>query len=560
MPKTKAPGNIIVGWFGTSDILSMNAWRNKQGLEIEVKNPFNPNMDGVEAVGRNGPFRTLSDELDAEIVYILVSEAYKDGTEGIREWVQRGTKARCETILTGVANPVSFEEVYEAAEAFFAKYWDSSRASLFNFNLTPGTSTMMAIMLYLSQVRYSGSKAWRVIEPQYVGEDGKRIVEVRLPFRIPVEIFDQESSSILADESSLEEAMCVFAPNPSVNFLLLGESGVGKTRYAKKLHLACKGGNDNNFQELNCAELATDPTMFRTALFGHTKGSYTGATEGAKGAFERAENGTLFLDEIGEIPLAQQAILLRAIQTKEILPLGAKQTKQVQNVRIVAATNKDLVEAVRKGEFREDLYFRIAMYVLKLSPLRTIIRENPDKFRKIVRDVLNDLGTEAPDLKAEWELDEAGWQLLESYLWPGNIRELSRVLLLSCISARRKSSNTLFAEDIKRHMARFRPMAEMLAEKNGLRAEGGQGGTDTVSFPMDLNAWLNDREKEIIEKAMRQADDNIAKAAELLGMDYNNLYYRLNRDNKKEEKAQEQKGRKARSRQDQKPKEEPGAE
>lgn len=559
MPKTKAPGNIIVGWIGSNDVRRMNAWRNMQGLEVELKKHFNPNMDGVEVVGHNGPFRTLSDELDAETVYILVSEEFKDVAEQFREWVQRGTKARCETIQTGVANPTSYEEIYEAAEDFFAKHWDSSRASLFNFNLTPGTPAMMAIMLYLSQVRYAGGKAWRVIEPQFVGEDGKRIFEVRLPFRIPIEIFDQESSPILADESSLEEAMCVFAPNPSVSFLLLGESGVGKTRYAKELHRAC-GGNKDNFQELNCAELATNSTMFRSSLFGHTKGAFTDAHEAKVGAFKLAENGTLFLDEIGEIPLAEQAILLRALQDKEVQRVGATAKEPVRNVRIVAATNKDLVEAVRKGEFREDLYFRIAMYVLKLSPLRTIIRENPDKFRRIVRDVLNGLGTEAPDLKAEWELDEAGWQVLESYLWPGNIRELRQVLLLSCISARRKSSNTLFAEDIKRHLARFRPMGEMLAEKKGLRAEGGQGGSDTVSFPMDLNAWLNDREKEIIEKAMRQADGNIAKAAELLGMDYNNLYYRLNRDNKKEERAQEQKGRKARSRQEQKPKEEPGAE
>lgn len=512
--------SIIVSWIGGKDIAAMTAWRRKNGLPVsdtDRKSFFT----GEEAPGHNGPVRTLTDGREAERIYLLVSKEFEADAENMRDWVARGNKAACTLVMTGLDDPTSYEEVYAAAEDFFRKHWHNNDAERFCFNLTPGTPAIQAIMLYLSQVRYAGGQAWRVVEPKYA-QDGCQCFEVRLPFRLPVESWRQGGGS-LADEGQLQEILSVYAPVRAVTILLLGESGVGKTHFARRIHAGC-GGNDACFVEVNCAELAAgDGNMFRAELFGAKKGSYSGAYKDTVGAFVRARGGTLFLDEIGEIPLERQAILLRALQEKKIERVGGG-SEDVTDVRIIAATNKNLAEEVRAGRFRQDLFYRIAMCPVYLPPLRRLACHDEARFRQTVEDTLESLGRDTPQLKRNWTLDEDVWPLLLSYAWPGNIRELRHVLFLACVRVESRGGCILKKGDVERHLA-FAEQFSALAAPEGRADEEGEGDF----LPENLDAWLERKRTLFIERAMRQAGNNRAAAARRLGIPYQKLTYHMER-------------------------------
>lgn len=549
---------IIVSWIGSADIKAMKEWCKENNVDISKKGAIKA-CPKADQKGKNGPIRTLTDSLNAEIIYLLVSASFKDSAEKVREWVERGTTAKCELELTHVQDPSSYDDVYMAMEKFFQKHWSKAKSSLFNFNINPGTPAMQAIMLYLSQVRYAGGTAWRVVSPEYA-LNGNQCFEVRLPFRLPVEVWHGELNSSLADEELLHEVLTIYAPVRSVNILLLGETGVGKTYFARRIHDAC-GGTKDNFVSVNCAELAAgDGNMFRAALFGVKKGAYPDAKESA-GAFKLASGGTLFLDEIGEIPLERQAILLSALQEKSFTVVGGPKIN-VDNVRIIAGTNRDLPQEIRAGRFREDLFFRIAMCPVRLPNLHSIIVSHWDHFQDLVRQLLADLRSEAPELDRDWAIDEQVWPVLRSYTWPGNIRELRHVLLLSCISASARKSNVITDRDIERHLAILSPLLsssqpsaeqkyrqqdvlaqsvvpkEISAEKKQhapeveplpmakVSDEKDSADSDKEDFlPSNLKEWLCDKREEFIKKALARCNGSKTQAGRLLGLTYQQVDY-----------------------------------
>ncbi len=193
--------------------------------------------------------------------------------------------------------------------------------------------------------------------------------------------------------------------------LLEGESGSGKELVARALHASSSVGS-GPFLALNCAALPRD--LVASELFGHRRGAFTGATESRRGAFDLADGGTLFLDEIGEIAIELQAVLLRALETGEIRPVGSEQTRRV-DVRIVAATNRDLAQAVSDGEFREDLYFRLAVVKLGVPPLR----ERREDIEPLARHFAEEAGGELSDVIIEQ---------LKRRSFRGNVRELRNVV------------------------------------------------------------------------------------------------------------------------------------
>lgn len=539
--------DIIVAWVGRTDIDCMNAWRLARGM-APTDPFFEPGkLTGEEKKGHNGPIRTLTDELEAAHVYLLASAEYAGHALFVRNWVQRGTRARCQVVETGVRNPSSYEEVYEACEAFFRRYWRPGIAGLFNFDLTPGTPAMQAVMLCLSQIRYAGGRAWTTVAPRYA-VDGRQHFEVRLPFRLPVEALSSSGRADMVDEALREEVLRVYAPVRAVNILLLGESGVGKTHFARQIHQACSP--DGPFVELNCAELAGgDVNMFRAALFGAKKGSYSGAYRDTKGAFARAANGTLFLDEIGEIPLACQSVLLRAIQEKEVEPVGGEGVKvPVENVRIVSATNRDLLEEVRRGRFREDLYYRVAMLPVSLPPLREVLAEDRTRFRRLVETVLAEIGEETKDLGGEPALNREARDALCFHSWPGNIRELRHVLLLARVGARGRGSDLVTAADIERHLHRF--------DTPGYRGAGVAGSRERETEPVATNAspmakelpplghltldeWLSQMRHAYIDQALRESGGNTARAAKSLGISYQQVLYDRRKKRRDERKPRD---------------------
>jgi len=198
-----------------------------------------------------------------------------------------------------------------------------------------------------------------------------------------------------------------------VDVLIRGESGVGKDVVARELHRR-SDRRSKPFVKVNCAALPAD--LLESELFGHKKGSFTGAIADRPGHFVAADGGTVFLDEIGDMPLAMQSKLLRVLQEGEVRPVGSNKVVHV-DVRIVAASNKDLRGMCRAGTFREDLYFRLAVITIQLPPLR----ERKGDVRHLVRFFLERMKTE---LGREASVTDAALALLERWRWPGNVREL----------------------------------------------------------------------------------------------------------------------------------------
>ena len=224
---------------------------------------------------------------------------------------------------------------------------------------------------------------------------------------------------IIGRSAGLDNALstAVRVANTDLTVLITGESGVGKEVFSNIIH-SLSPRKHGKFIAVNCG--AIPEGTINSELFGHTKGSFTGATTDRKGYFETVSGGTIFLDEIGEMPLETQTFLLRVLENGEITPVGASKTLKV-DVRIVAATNVDLWDKIKKGRFREDLYYRLSTVPIKVPPLRERKEDIYLLFRKFVNDFAEKYRSRPV------QLDERAVILLENYAWHGNIRELRNV-------------------------------------------------------------------------------------------------------------------------------------
>ncbi len=289
------------------------------------------------------------------------------------------------------------------------------------------------------------------------------------------------------------------APSNST-VLIVGESGTGKELIARAIHDGSPRRN-KPFIAINCA--AIPDTLIESELFGHEKGSFTGANAREIGIFEAADGGTVFLDEIGEMNVAMQAKLLRAIQEKEIRRVGGKVNIGL-DVRLVSATNKELEHEIKKGLFREDLFYRLNVIRVNLPPLRergsdikTLAEFFLEKYSKAAGITLDGISKQA-------------LKLLMNYSWPGNVRQLESVIERSILMA---ESNYIGPDDLP---------TEITA--SGSLAAGGIN-FDLPADGIDFEAL----EKDLIIKAMERAEWVIGKAAPLLGMSYKTLQYRLDK-------------------------------
>ena len=210
------------------------------------------------------------------------------------------------------------------------------------------------------------------------------------------------------------------------SILITGESGTGKEVFSRYIH-QCSTRKQSPFVSVNCA--AIPETMLESTLFGHEKGAFTGAAGRRLGKFELANNGTLFLDEVAEMPMEQQAKLLRVLQEQEVERLGGTEVISV-NVRIISATNRDLRKMVEEGLFREDLYYRLNVFPLHLAPLR----ERKEDVLPLTHKIMKSLATDCKQPQAELSAEAA--QLLQRYDWPGNVRELENVIQRACVLKR----------------------------------------------------------------------------------------------------------------------------
>jgi DNA-binding NtrC family response regulator len=286
------------------------------------------------------------------------------------------------------------------------------------------------------------------------------------------------------------------------NVLLLGESGTGKELFARAVH-HLSPRRERTMVAVNCA--AIPETLIENELFGHERGAFTGAGERRQGKFELASGGTVFLDEIGELPLAVQGKLLRAIEEKTIDRIGGRAPIPV-DVRVVAATNKDLRQAVERGEFRRDLFFRLAVFPVEIPPLR----ERGDDVLLLARHFAAQLGKETRGREAA--LSEASLRALSEHNWPGNVRELENAIERACILA---DSATLEPEDLGlAKMSAAAPEVFDDLDTTGTLAEVAERATRFV-------------ERRKIVEALRAHDGNKTRAAETLGVSYKTLLTKI---------------------------------
>ncbi len=282
------------------------------------------------------------------------------------------------------------------------------------------------------------------------------------------------------------------AANSEATVLISGESGTGKEVLARLIHQNSPRAN-GPMVAVNCA--AIPATLIESELFGHVKGSFTGAIKDRKGHFSTASGGTLFLDEIGELTTDVQVKLLRAIQEKEVMPVGSEVSKKV-DIRIIAATNLDLKERISKGEFREDLYYRLSVIPLFIPPLRERIEDIP----ALVKHFLKKL-----DAPQDVCFSPEALNVLKVYNWPGNIREVQNVVE-RCVILRKES--VIGPEELS--------LLVKATPSTGLNP-----------LIPDEGIALEDIEKSYILKALEKAKQNRSKAARLLKIPRHVLLYRL---------------------------------
>ncbi|WP_457643338.1 sigma-54-dependent transcriptional regulator [Persephonella sp.] len=292
-----------------------------------------------------------------------------------------------------------------------------------------------------------------------------------------------------------------------INVLIIGESGTGKDVVARTIHRLSHRA-DRPFVAINCASLP--PELLESELFGYKKGAFTGATTDKKGLIEEAHGGTLFLDEIGEMPISLQAKLLRFIETRKIRPLGSVKEVDV-DVRIISATNRNLEEEIEKGNFREDLYYRLSTITIRMPSLKERREDIPLLVESILKDLKQKYNKDIQTISPEF------LNYLMHYDFRGNIRELRNILEKAVILSDGKELS----------LPTYEPTGI-----NSLYIDEPQQPFTIKTFPeggIDLKEVMSNIEKALIEKAMKLSEGNKTRASEVLGLTFREFRYRYDK-------------------------------
>src|SRR5690349_366638 len=312
------------------------------------------------------------------------------------------------------------------------------------------------------------------------------------------------------------EAVQRAAPT-NATVMLLGESGVGKELVARTIHRNSPRAGQR-FIQVNCAAIPEE--LIESELFGHEKGSFTGATEKQIGKFEQADRGTIFLDEVGDMSAKTQAKVLRVLQEQEVERLGSARTIKV-DVRVIAATNKNLEEAIQRGEFREDLYFRLNVIPILVPPLR----ERRDDIPQLVQHFAKRI-SEEHNLKPR-RFEPRAMEALQRYRWRGNIRELRNTVERLMIMA---PGDQVRVEDLPAEVRGDSPTRSMGAEPAASPQPAGAATAPSPSqtpAPGTLREFKEAAERAFLVEKLRENNWNISKTAEALDTPRSNLYKKL---------------------------------
>jgi two-component system, NtrC family, nitrogen regulation response regulator GlnG len=387
---------------------------------------------------------------------------------------------------------------------------------------------MSAQNTFMTAIRASEKGAYEYLPKPFdlqelINIAGRALSEPRRIIREPTLDDDSERMPLVGRSAAMQEIYRVVARlmQTDLTLMITGESGTGKELVARALHDYGKRRN-GPFVAINMAAIPKD--LIETELFGHEKGAFTGAQSRSSGRFEQAEGGTLFLDEIGDMPMDAQTRLLRVLQQGEYTTVGGR-TPIRTDVRIVAATNKDLRTLINHGLFREDLYYRLNVVPLRLPPLRERSEDIPDLVRHFLKIVEKDgLGPK--------QIEQDATELLKRYRWPGNVRELENLIRRL---AALYPQDILTSEIIEHELRGNDPVAGDANYTNSLEPQDIAGAAErwltgyfaqygeNLPPPGLYHRLLRQLEQPLITAALANTRGNQIKAAELLGLNRNTL-------------------------------------
>ncbi|NEX21207.1 sigma-54-dependent Fis family transcriptional regulator [Thiorhodococcus mannitoliphagus] len=405
-------------------------------------------------------------------------------------------------------SPIDYTDIYQAAEALLQEIWDLHPSAHRSILISPGTPAMQAVWILLGKTRFPAD--FLQASPQ------QGVQPVQLPFAISAEFQPADAAQagrqlrelVAADVPETAGFERVVTGHPrlqdlkrraaalarfDVPVLVLGESGTGKELFARAIHNS-SARSERPFVAVNCG--AIPPELIDSILFGHAKGAFTGALRDAAGVFEQADGGTLFLDELGELSAPAQVRLLRVLQEGRVVPVGADKEREV-DFRLICATHRDLQADIAERRFREDLYYRVAVGVLELPPLR----ERQGDVHRLTEHFLIEIG-EQLGFQHTLLLTPTARNRLLLHAWLGNVRELRAALLRAALWT---TDGRIDAPDIDGAL-----LVRTAASDDILNRSLGNG--------FDLDALLHDVERHYLERAMRAAEGSKTKASRLLGL------------------------------------------
>ncbi len=520
---------ILVSWIGHADLRAMANEETDptQGFGEQIKGVVkdtDPKYTGA------GPLKTMLTNVPHDYTYLL-STYPKNINSSYRKLL--GFKS--EIINVSLNDPTDYGEVFTQVDAALKKALSPHQEGSYelSFLLSPGTPTMAAIWVLLGKTKYPAkfyqtykNEARETTIPfdvsiDYVQEllkDSDRLFQ-HLSARSPQDV--EGFQDILGDSQQIRLAVgrAQKAAVRDVSVLLLGESGTGKEMFAKAIHCASHRSS-KPFIVVNCAAIPKE--LLESQLFGHVKGSFTGANRDHDGVFKQADGGILFLDEVGECAFDIQAKLLRVLQPpigkepclREFYPVGADKPLRT-DVRVIAATNKNLLSCVEQGSFREDLYYRLCAIIIKLPALRDRKMDIPILAKSLLEKINEDFSRQDKTY-AHKKLSVSANKFVKTYYWTGNVRELYNVLLQSAVMSNReiidKDEILAAISETPKQDSRFDILEHQLGDD------------------FNLQKLLDEIQVHYLQRAMKESNGVKTKASTLLGMNnYQTLDAQLKR-------------------------------
>jgi transcriptional regulator with PAS, ATPase and Fis domain len=513
----KRTENILVAWIGGKDI--NNGLKDKAGPVLSTLQFSIP---------------PSSKENQYQHAYLLYNYSAKElDAKSYVHWLEGQTQASIHAQYIPLTSPQDLGEIYLAADQLLSSIKKDHPEAAITLQITPGTPAMQAVWILLGKTKYPN-----VTFLQSSAEQG--VHKANIPFDISAEFLpssntakaglhrtdqqltDQKLKSLAqvrvpthaafddiitsnTHMNTLKQRASVLAQH-DVPVLINGASGTGKELFATAIHNA-SSRKDKQFQVVNCG--AIPPELIDSTLFGHKKGAFTGAASDQQGVFEAASGGTLFLDEFGELPLNAQVRLLRVLQEGTLSRVGDSKVISV-DVRIICATNKDLMKAIAESKFREDLFYRVAVGVINLPAIKDRKGDLSLLAKTLLKQINEQMGFTST--KEDKKLSPKANNLILQHSWPGNVRELYSTLLRAGLWSQKES---ISEQDLKEALfIQQDKSSDVLAHD--------------LSEALDLEGLLSKVEEHYVRLAWDKSSGKKKKAAELLGINsYQNYSNKL---------------------------------